>query len=254
MAQLGDSHRSRRQDHHRRDLCAMSFARRGRGARPGRYSWRRRNPNQAGRRDGGCCTAISRPRGAVIKHSAASPKTAATHRPRRGVRIRRRHDAAGRRSRARSDRRRRAGAAQIAGPKGAPGHAGGKVICRSPKKTRARAGRQRTWCGSPTRGMRPGTAFGTNRAAHHPRKSAVGGPLALVKNGDMIRLDVSKAQHRSSGRAMPSSKKRRAALAPVSDPGLGERRRLTAHLFNETILQADEGLRLRFHARAKGKG
>src|SRR5260370_22903 len=36
-----------------------------------------------------------------------------------------------------------------------------------------------------------GTAFGTI-VLHVTPESAVGGPLALVKNGDMIRLDVAK--------------------------------------------------------------
>ena len=37
-----------------------------------------------------------------------------------------------------------------------------------------------------------GTAFGTI-VLHITPESAVGGPLALVKNGDMIRLDVAGA-------------------------------------------------------------
>ena len=44
-----------------------------------------------------------------------------------------------------------------------------------------------------------GTAFGTI-VLHITPESAVGGPLALVRNGDMIRLDVAEAQHRSAGR------------------------------------------------------
>jgi dihydroxy-acid dehydratase len=45
--------------------------------------------------------------------------------------------------------------------------------------------------------------------------------------------------------------KRRAALAPVATPEWAKRG--YAHLFNETILQADEGCDFDF-MRAKGKG
>src|SRR5437867_3754949 len=82
-----------------------------------------------------------------------------------------------------------------------------------------------------------GTAFGTI-VLHITPESAVGGPLALVKNGDMIRLDVAK---RSIDLLVDNAEleKRRAALAPPETPDWA--RRGYAHLFNETILQADEG-------------
>jgi dihydroxy-acid dehydratase len=66
----------------------------------------------------------------------------------------------------------------------------------------------------------------------------VGGPLGLVKDGDMIRLDV-------AGRSIDllvdaaELERRRAALSPVPRPDWAKRG--YAHLFNETILQADEG-------------
>jgi dihydroxy-acid dehydratase len=62
--------------------------------------------------------------------------------------------------------------------------------------------------------------------------------LALVKNGDMIRLDVAK---RSIDLLVDDVEleKRRAALAPATMPGWAKRG--YARLFNETILQADEG-------------
>ena len=44
-----------------------------------------------------------------------------------------------------------------------------------------------------------GTAFGTV-VLHISPEAAVGGPLALVRNGDMIRLDVAGAAHRRAGR------------------------------------------------------
>src|SRR3978361_2231032 len=74
-----------------------------------------------------------------------------------------------------------------AGPKGAPGmpEAGYLPI---PLKL-ARAGVKDMVRISDAR--MSGTAFGTI-VLHITPESAVGGPLALVKNGDMIRLDVAK--------------------------------------------------------------
>jgi dihydroxy-acid dehydratase len=94
-----------------------------------------------------------------------------------------------------------------------------------------------------------GTAFGTI-VLHITPESAVGGPLALVRNGDMIRLDVAK---RGIDLLVDAAEleKRRAALPPVATPEWA--RRGYAHLFNETILQADEGCDFDF-MRAKGKG
>ena len=94
-----------------------------------------------------------------------------------------------------------------------------------------------------------GTAFGTI-VLHITPESAVGGPLALVQNGDMIRLDVAK---RSIDLLVDASEleKRRAALPPAVTPEWAARG--YAHLFNETILQADEGCDFDF-MRAKGKG
>jgi len=93
-----------------------------------------------------------------------------------------------------------------------------------------------------------GTAFGTI-VLHITPESAVGGPLALVKNGDMIRLDVAR---RSIDLLIDATEleTRRAALTPIATPEWA--RRGYAHLFNETILQADEGCDFDF-MRAKGK-
>jgi dihydroxy-acid dehydratase len=132
-----------------------------------------------------------------------------------------------------------------AGPKGAPGmpEAGYLPI---PMKL-ARAGVKDMVRISDAR--MSGTAFGTI-VLHITPESAVGGPLALVKNGDMIRLDVAK---RSIDLLVDATEldKRRAALAPIATPEWA--RRGYAHLFNETILQADEGCDFDF-MRAKGKG
>ena len=94
-----------------------------------------------------------------------------------------------------------------------------------------------------------GTAFGTI-VLHITPESAVGGPLALVKNGDMIRLDV--AQRRIDLLVDEAElKKRQAALAPSGTPDWA--RRGYAWLFHETILQADEGCDFDF-MRENGKG
>ncbi len=87
-----------------------------------------------------------------------------------------------------------------------------------------------------------GTAFGTI-VLHITPESAVGGPLALVRNGDMIRLDVAK---RSIDLLVDAAEleKRRAARSPLTTPDWA--RRGYAHLFNETILQADEGCDFNF--------
>src|ERR1700742_3801586 len=93
-----------------------------------------------------------------------------------------------------------------------------------------------------------GTAFGTI-VLHITPESAVGGPLALVKTGDMIKLDV-------AGRRIDLQvdaaelEKRRAALTLDRSPDWAKRG--YAHLFNETILQADEGCDFDF-MRKEGK-
>ncbi|HZR72899.1 IlvD/Edd family dehydratase [Bradyrhizobium sp.] len=93
-----------------------------------------------------------------------------------------------------------------------------------------------------------GTAFGTI-VLHITPESAVGGPLALVKTGDMIRLDVAK---RSIDLLVDAAEleKRRAVLKP---PKADWAKRGYAHLFNETILQADEGCDFDF-MRRQGPG
>jgi len=94
-----------------------------------------------------------------------------------------------------------------------------------------------------------GTAFGTI-VLHITPESAVGGPLALVKNGDMIRLDVAR---RSIDLLIDAGEleARRAALKLPAAPEWAKRG--YAKLFNETILQADEGCDFDF-MRVGGKG
>jgi len=132
-----------------------------------------------------------------------------------------------------------------AGPKGAPGmpEAGYLPI---PRKL-LRAGVKDMVRISDAR--MSGTAFGTI-VLHITPESAVGGPLALVRNGDQIRLDV-------AGRRIDllvddaELDKRRAAVRPAAAPEWAARG--YAQLFNETILQADEGCDFDF-MRVQGKG
>ena len=92
-----------------------------------------------------------------------------------------------------------------------------------------------------------GTAFGTI-VLHITPESAVGGPLALVKTGDMIALDVEKRRIDLLVDAAELERRRAALKLPKADWA----RRGYAHLFNETILQADEGCDFDF-MRAQGK-
>ena len=120
-----------------------------------------------------------------------------------------------------------------AGPKGAPGmpEAGYLPI---PQKL-LRAGVKDMVRISDAR--MSGTAFGTI-VLHITPESAVGGPLALVKTGDTIKLDV-KGRKIDLMVDAAELKKRQAALAKRATPEWAKRG--YAHLFNETITQADEG-------------
>jgi dihydroxy-acid dehydratase len=183
------------------------------------------------------------PRGAVIKHSAASPKLL-QHTGRAVV-----FDSVEDMTLRVDDPALDVTADDVlvlrnAGPKGAPGmpEAGYLPI---PMKL-ARTGVKDMVRISDAR--MSGTAFGTI-VLHITPESAVGGPLALVKNGDMIRLDVAK---RSIDLLVDTAEleKRRAALKPVTTPDWAKRG--YAHLFNQTILQADEGCDFDF-MRGEGK-
>jgi dihydroxy-acid dehydratase len=182
------------------------------------------------------------PRGAVIKHSAASPKLL-QHTGRAVV-----FDSVEDMTLRVDDPALDVNADDVlvlrnAGPKGAPGmpEAGYLPI---PMKL-GRAGIKDMVRISDAR--MSGTAFGTI-VLHITPESAVGGPLALVQNGDMIRLDVAR---RSIDLLVDDAElaKRRAALPPAITPEWA--RRGYAHLFNETILQADEGCDFDF---MRGKG
>ncbi|WP_315737710.1 IlvD/Edd family dehydratase [Bradyrhizobium sp. SZCCHNR1093] len=184
------------------------------------------------------------PRGAVIKHSAASPKL--LQHTGRAVVFESIEDMTLRVDDPDLD----VSADDVlvlrnAGPKGAPGmpEAGYLPI---PKKL-ARGGTKDMVRISDAR--MSGTAFGTI-VLHITPESAVGGPLALVRTGDMIRLDVAK---RSIDLLVDDAEldRRRAALMQAPTPEWAERG--YAHLFHETILQADDGCDFDF-MRRKGKG
>jgi len=183
------------------------------------------------------------PRGAVIKHSAASPKL--LQHTGRAVVFESVEDMTNRVD----DPALEVSADDVlvlrnAGPKGAPGmpEAGYLPI---PKKL-ARDGVKDMVRISDAR--MSGTAFGTI-VLHITPESAVGGPLALVRTGDMIRLDVAR---RGIDLLVDDAElaRRRAALQPAATPEWAERG--YAHLFHDTILQADDGCDFDF-MRRKGK-
>ena len=180
------------------------------------------------------------PRGAVIKHSAASPKLL-QHTGRAVV------------FESVEDMTLRCDSADLdvtaddvlvlrnAGPKGAPGmpEAGYLPI---PMKL-ARAGVKDMVRISDAR--MSGTAFGTI-VLHITPESAVGGPLALVQNGDLIRLDVA-ARRIDLLIDEAAMAKRQAALPAAATPDWAKRG--YAQLFYNTILQADDGCDFDFMTR-----
>jgi dihydroxy-acid dehydratase len=131
-----------------------------------------------------------------------------------------------------------------AGPKGAPGmpEAGYLPI---PQKL-ARAGVKDMVRISDAR--MSGTAFGTI-VLHIAPESAAGGPLALVRSGDQIQLDVA---NRRINLLVDDAElmKRRRMLPPKKSPEWAKRG--YAHLLYDTILQADQGCDFDFMT-AKGK-
>jgi dihydroxy-acid dehydratase len=124
-----------------------------------------------------------------------------------------------------------------AGPKGAPGmpEAGYLPI---PKKL-ARAGTKDMVRISDAR--MSGTAFGTI-VLHITPESAVGGPLALVRNGDRIQLDVA-ARRIELLVGDAELAKRRAQAGAVVESAISEPKfaRGYAALFMRSVLQADQG-------------
>src|SRR6266576_3597009 len=184
------------------------------------------------------------PRGAVIKHSAASPKL--LQHTGRAVVFESVEDMTLRVDDPALD----VTADDVlvlrnAGPKGAPGmpEAGHLPI---PRKLAA-AGIKDMVRISDAR--MSGTAFGTI-VVHVTPEAAVGGPLALVRNGDRIRLDVPERRLDILVDAKELDK-RCAALKLPATPDRAKRG--YAHLFNETTRRADEGCDFFFRG-GGGKG
>ncbi|MBN9582749.1 MAG: dihydroxy-acid dehydratase, partial [Afipia sp.] len=128
-----------------------------------------------------------------------------------------------------------------AGPKGAPGmpEAGYLPI---PQKL-LRAGVKDMVRISDAR--MSGTAFGTI-VLHITPESAVGGPLAVVRTGDMIRLDVAKRRIDLLVDEVELTLRQHALPKPATPEWAA---RGYAHLFHETITQADEGCDFDFMGR-----
>ncbi len=120
-----------------------------------------------------------------------------------------------------------------AGPKGAPGmpEAGYIPI---PKKL-AQAGVKDMVRISDAR--MSGTAFGTI-VLHITPESAVGGPLGLVRDGDMIRLDV---EAREIALLVDAAELERRKSEWQPPAHLAQESRGYRHLYLTTVLQADEG-------------
>ena len=182
------------------------------------------------------------PRGAVIKHAAASPSLM-THTG-RAVVFDSLEDLAARGDDPRLDVK----ADDIlvlrnAGPVGAPGmpEAGSFPI---PMKL-ARAGVKDMIRISDAR--MSGTAFGTI-VLHVAPEAAVGGPLALVRTGDRITLDVPNRKLELHVPARELAKRRKTWKPPA--PPAGSDRGYTG-LFHREVLQADEGVDFRFLGPAK---
>ncbi len=170
-----------------------SIARRRAGAGPDRdphAATTRSRPAAAWR----CCAATSRPRGALIKHSAATPRADAARRPRRGVR-----------QRSRTWRRASTTTTLDVTPTtcwccATPGRRARRA-CRRPATSRSRASSRAPGVKDMVRisdARMSGTAFGTI-VLHITPEAAVGGPLALVRTGDRIRLDAEAPPHRPAG-------------------------------------------------------
>jgi L-arabonate dehydrase len=85
-----------------------------------------------------------------------------------------------------------------------------------------------------------GTAYGTV-VLHAAPEAAAGGPLALVKNGDLIELDVAKRklQLHISNAELARRHKQWKAPPPHANRGW-------VKLYCQTVMQADEGVDLDF--------
>jgi dihydroxy-acid dehydratase len=94
-----------------------------------------------------------------------------------------------------------------------------------------------------------GTAFGTI-VLHISPEAAIGGPLALVKTGDRIRLDVAGRKLELLVSDAELEKRRKEWKAPAIPD---EAQRGYAKLYREHVQQADEGCDFDFLAAVRGK-
>ena len=203
----------------------------GRGARSGR-------PDLPGGRHR---RAARQPRARRRHHQAVGGDACAlpSRGPRGGVRLARRPHGTDRRPGAGRDARRRAGAAQRR-PCGRARHARGRL---HPDPEEARD------CQGVTDMVRHlGCAHERHRLRHHraPRgcpEAAIGGPLALVENGDRIALDVA-ARALTLEVSQATLDARRAAWRPPPPPEGAGRGYLALHLAH--VEQADRGCDLDF--------
>ncbi|MDR5881650.1 IlvD/Edd family dehydratase [Caballeronia sp. LZ032] len=97
-------------------------------------------------------------------------------------------------------------------------------------------------------GRMSGTAFGTI-VLHVTPESAIGGPLAHVRNGDRIRLSVSKRE--LSLLISDEELAARAQASPVTEPSADRGYR---KLFYDTVTQADKGVDFDFLRAARMRG
>src|SRR4051794_38612760 len=175
------------------------------------------------------------PRGAVIKQSAATPKLM-THEGRAVV-----FDNIEDMTQQMDDPALDVNAADVlvlrnAGPRGAPGmpEAGYLPI---PRKLAQQGVKDMVRISD---ARMSGTAFGTI-VLHIAPESAVGGPLALVRSGDLIELDVPARRIELLVDAAELARRRIELGSAISSGAAPAPDRGYAALFHRTVLQADEG-------------
>ncbi len=95
-------------------------------------------------------------------------------------------------------------------------------------------------------GRMSGTAYGTV-VLHTAPEAALGGPLALVENGDMIELDVPNRRLHLEVTDEELARRRENWTSPVAKPAGGY-----AWLFSEHVLQADKGVDFDFLVGCRG--
>jgi dihydroxy-acid dehydratase len=91
-----------------------------------------------------------------------------------------------------------------------------------------------------------GTAYGTV-VLHVVPEAALGGPLALIQNGDMIELDVPNRRLHLDVPEEELARRRTAWASPVAEPSGGY-----ARLFAEHVMQADRGVDFDFLIGSRG--